>query len=166
MSNPYPNPGINESLAFSWIANASNVKIDTNETSYTSAIFLSDFPQFTDLIPNPMLILFIAMANATVLEVRWHDNWRYGMGLFIAHFATLYLQALGAGAGSTAAQVITNAQSKGLVSNESVGDVSVSYDFSMLAASGTAWAKFDLTIFGQQFAQFAQLLGKAGMYVW
>lgn len=165
MSNSFPNPYIGNDLAMQWIANASNVKTTANPV-YTNAMFLSDFPQFTETLPEAMLSLFVEMATATVLQVRWHESWRYGMGLFIAHFASLFIQGAANGADSTAAQVINSAQAAGQVSSESVGDVSVSYDYSAVSGSLGSWAAFNLTIFGQQFATMAKLLGRAGSYVW
>lgn len=165
MSNPFPQPGYPDSVAFGWIASASNVKTTTNP-SYTGTMFQDDFPQFTGFLPPSILEQFILMATNSVLEARWHEMWRYGMGLFIAHFATLYLQTLGGSENPSANQVISAAQAKGLQTSKSVGDVSVSYDFASIGSDLDGWAAWKLTQFGLQYATLAKLLGMGGMYVW
>jgi len=164
MGNPFPQPGYPFGAAFAWIANASNIHPQTNP-AYTKEMFQADFPQFTGLIDGPILDQFILMATNTVQEIRWHENWRYGMGLFIAHFATLYIQAM-AGENPSAQQVISAAQARGLQASKSVGDVSVSYDFASIGSDLDGWAAWKLTQYGLQFATFARMLGKGGSYVW
>lgn len=165
MVYPYSQYGYPTAAANAWIAEASNVKLTTNPP-YTAEMFQEDFNQFTGLLPPSILTQFIAMATNTVLQARWHDSWRYGMGLFIAHFATLYLQTMGGTESPNASQVISAAQARGLQTSKSVGDVSVSYDFSSIAKDLEGWASFTTTQFGQQYATLASMMGKAGMYVW
>lgn len=148
----------------SLIAGAANVKGGDNP-SFTLTDFLAFYPQFTGNIDEAILSQFIAMANAVVQECRWHEQWKFGMCLFVAHFATLYLQTLGGG-NPTAKQVIGAAQARGLQTSKSVGGVSVSYDFSTIAGDLQGWAMWKSTQYGLQFANMAKLLGKAGMYVW
>jgi len=151
-------------IANQWAGIASNI-VQGENPAYTTVMFLSDFPQFTSNISGTMLQNFVNMANATILEKRWHENWRYGMGLFIAHFATLYMQTLN-GANPTASQVIAAAQTKGLLSSKSVGDVSAGYDFGTAMQGITGWGSFKTTQYGFQFLTLARMLGKAGSYVW
>ena len=166
MSNPWPFNGFPNAFAFTYIANASNVKTGTNPT-YTEAMFLEDFEQFTNAgIPSSLMTQFISMADATVLKTRWHETWRYGMGLFIAHFSTLFMQSAAQGADSTPAEVVGAGQAVGVVASESVGDVSASYDLSAIVSSLEGWAAWDMTTYGIQYATLARMLGKGGMYVW
>lgn len=151
-------------IANQWAGIASNIVTGENP-AYTTAMFLADFPQFTNNISNTMLQNFIDMANATVLQKRWHENWRYGMGLFIAHFSTLYLQTLN-GPNPTAAQVIAAAQTRGLLSSKAVGDVSAGYDFATAMQGISGWGAFKTTQYGFQFLTLARMLGKAGSYVY
>lgn len=159
MSNPYP-----QSIAFNLIANASNIRQGQNP-AFTRTDFLSFYPQFTDKVDNGILDQFVAMANATVLQVRWHEMWQFAMCLFIAHMATLYMRTL-AGTDPNAQQVINAAQVIGLQTSKSVGDLSVSYDFSAIAGDLEGWIGFKQTEYGIQFASFARMLGKAGMYIY
>lgn len=121
------------------------------------------FKGFAGLLPDHILDQFIAMAHSVVKESRWHEQWRFGMALYVAHMATLYIQSTTCD-DATANQVISAAQAKGLQTSKSVGSVSVSYSFDGLTTEG--WEGFQSTQYGRQFAAFAKLLGKAGMYVW
>lgn len=147
------------------IGAASNILTGTNP-AYTRADFLAWYPQFTGNISDAMLDQFIAMADATVQQARWNELWSHGMANYIAHFATLYIEAVGGGDGSTASQVIKSAQAAGLQTSKSVGDVSVSYDFSNSLKGIESWGQWTTTKFGQQFASMAKILTKAGSYVW
>lgn len=124
-----------------------------------------DDPVVTYLVDPSIMTMYIEMADAVVKEARWRKRWKFAMGLFVAHFLTLYLQSQ-AGAGSPAAQVVAAGQTKGLQTSKSVGDVSASYDFSTIAQGLDGWAAWNLTAFGQQYATLAKIVGKGGMYVW
>lgn len=151
--------------AFGVITQASNVSASQNP-AYTQADFRADFDQFDQNVPGHIIDNFIAMADATVKESRWFENWRYGMGLFVAHFCTLYMQARGEALNPTASQVISTATTRGLITSKSVGDVSVSYDINKSLEGLEGWGQWTTTTYGAQFAQFAKMLGKAGIYVW
>ncbi len=147
---------------------ASNV-VGGDNPPYTLDTFYKWFPQFEGLAELEFLLpQFIAMADATVKIKRWHSRWEMGMGLFVAHFATLFLQTMGTGpeCESTAASVLSAAQARGLQTSKSVGDVSVSYDYSYIINDLEGWAEWKSTKYGTSFATFAKMLGKAGMYVY
>ena len=82
----------------------------------------------------------------------------------MAHFCTVYLMAY-LDSNAEAAAVISSGQSKGLVSSKSVGDVSVSYDFSLAMQNVEGWGQFNLTTFGNQFVSISKLMSKGGMWV-
>lgn len=157
---PYP-AGIANIMA----ATASNVRGGDNPP-YTYTDFLTFYPQFTGNINTAILTRFIAMSDAVVKETRWHEMWQLGMALFVAHFATLYLQAIGDGTtNQPASAVVAAAQSRGLISSEGAGDLSVSYDMGSLSSDLEGWAAWKLTGFGVQYATLAKTLGMAPMYV-
>jgi hypothetical protein len=161
MSGPY-NP------FFPWaptiIAGAANIPTGTNPP-FASDDFLTFYPQFADKVPDPVLAQFITMANATVLQARWNENWSFGMCLFVAHFVTLYMQTM-TGGNATAAQVIEAAQLRGLITSEAAGDVNYSQDFSLLIEGLNGWAGWKSTQYGIQFAQLGKMMGKGGIGVW
>lgn len=160
----FPGPFPNNNWVLPLIAEASNVHTTTNP-AYTTDDFLMFYPQFDGNIDTAILDQFVAMASAAVEQSRWHEGWPFGMNLFIAHFATLYLQTLGP-PNPTANQVIGAAQARGLVTSKSVGDVSVGQDFSAISNDLAGWANWALTNYGQTFATLARTLGLAGVYVY
>jgi hypothetical protein len=157
-------------------ADASNV-IQGINPAYTSSDLLAIFPQFgitktvgvitTTVIPSTMMSLYIAMATASLVQLRWKSKWSYAMALYIAHFCTLYMQTQ-AGTNKTAAQVVGTSEAKFPKQSKGVGDVSASYDTSSISGDLPGWAMWKSTTYGMQLATLAKSLpsAKAGMYVW
>ena len=153
-------------------AKASNI-VEGTPGAYTEAMFYADFPQFkksgteTGFIPAPVMSAFIAMANSTVAEARWGETWRLACGLFVAHYATMYLrQSKGNTSGSAnATQAAESGALVGIVSSASLGDASVSYDTSAATQATQNWGQFNLTTYGQQYASLARLFVLGGSYV-
>jgi hypothetical protein len=152
------------------IADASNIKTGTNP-SFTLDDFYIMYPQFGKdtnnnyVIPQLMTQMYLDLAHSCVKETKWHKYWQIGMSLFIAHFCTLYLQGtadLNSGAGA----VLKAGQAQGLQSSVSVGDVSISTDYSVIANGINGWAGWKLTSYGQQLAAIGRLIGKGNMYVY
>ena len=142
---------------------ASGIRTGTNP-EYTKEMFREIMPAFTaEVLPDAVLQHYIDMANAVVLEARWHRLWKEGMRLYIAHFATLYLQGPEDGANRT--QIANAGKIQGGMTSKSVGSVSVSYDNGQAATSDlTGWGAWKLTTYGTQFATLARMVG-AGMMV-
>jgi hypothetical protein len=172
LAQPLPSSGADgtEVDVQSIVSNASNLRTGDNPP-YTVDNFVSAYPQFGPdgsgnyLVPQPVLQAFITLADASIKEARYHDAWQLCMGLFVAHFAALWLEGT-AQAGSPAAQVLEAAKARGLRTSESVGEVSAGYDFSAIVQDLDGWAAWKLTIYGQQLATIARLVGKGGMVVW
>jgi hypothetical protein len=110
---------------------------------------------------------FIAMANNTVSLERWGEAWRFACGLFVAHYATMYLrQNKGNDTGSaTASQAADSGALIGIVSSASLGDASVSYDTSTATQATANWGQWNLTTYGQQYASLARLHVLGGSYI-
>lgn len=148
---------------------ASNVLSGTNP-SYALSDFLAMYPQYEAdteenyLVPTIIIQMFIDLANAVVKQTRYKSYWKICMGLFVAHFTNLWLQGT-ANPGSSAAQVIEAGKAQGLVTSESVGDVSVSVDYNAIAGDLNGWAAWKLTVYGQQFATIGKMVGMGGMMV-
>jgi hypothetical protein len=149
---------------------ASNLRSGDNP-AYTLADFLALYPQFgapageTGAIPAGVLEMYVAFAHACIQEARWKTAWKPAMGLFIAHWCTLYLMSA-SDPNSGVAGILAQGQTRGLVASKSVGDVSVSYDFSAATQDLSGWAGWTQTAFGAQLATLAKIIGKGGMYVW
>lgn len=146
------------------IFQASNLRTGKNP-DYTTDKFLSMYPQFTNHIPPALLSSFILLASNSLEEARWHGQWEYAMALFIAHHCQLYLNN-SAPADTLLEKAKSLGMSRGLASSKSVGDVSVSYDFSVISEGLKGWGTWNLTSYGQQLATLGKLIGKGGMYVW
>ena len=76
---------------------AAAANIGQSRGNYTAEQFRQDFPQFfnadgVSLVPETMLSEIINMANACVQPDKWLESWRYAVGLYVAHYATLYLR--------------------------------------------------------------------------
>jgi hypothetical protein len=152
------------------VATASNIKTGTNPP-YILSDFYSMYPQFgaatdgTYVVPELMAQLYLDLANTCIKEARWHGYWKVGMSLFIAHFCTLYVQGV-ADPDSGAAGILKAGQARGLETSVSVGDVSVSTDFQIIANGIDGWAVWKSTTYGLQLAGIGRLLGKGGVYVY
>ncbi|HEY3987947.1 MAG TPA: DUF4054 domain-containing protein [Acidobacteriaceae bacterium] len=116
----------------------------------------------TPLVPVPVVNAFVALASACLVQARYQELWPVAMGWFIAHFLTLYLDTDGNPA-ATAATAAAQGAAKGIMTANSAGDVSVSYQ----ALEGLdGWAAWTLTKYGQQFATVAKMIGSGSMYIW
>lgn len=125
---------------------------------YTSAEFLVAFPQFAEADCG-QVDFYIGLCNTLLQHRRWQSLWEYAMGLGVAHFLTLATQA--GRSGNPAA----GGGAMGLRTSKSVGDVSVSYDYSTMDGYHD-WGSWLLTSYGQQLATLGKTVGMGGMLVW
>ena len=148
------------------IPEASNVRVDNDtSTAVTSGDFLAMYPQFSDPpVPAAFLEMTLDRANASIQEVRWFSNRKFAVCLFVAHFCTMYLKTAAA-AGGTPSAVAGLGESKGAVMSKSVGGVSVSYGSSESASDLTGYGSWKETVFGEQLATMAQMMGLGMMMV-
>ena len=141
--------------------------------AYTEAMFLEDYPPFknkttgANFVPQAIMNSFLAMANDIVSPDRWGDMWRFGVGVFVAHYATLYLRTIQnnpeGSANITAAA--GSGQLFGIITSASLGDASVSYDTNAATNSTMDWGQWNLTAYGQQYASLAKMFCIGGSYV-
>lgn len=138
---------------------ASTVTLSQNATASGSQA-LTAWPAM--LVPLIVLDLYIALASASLNQARWQAAWQTGMALYVAHFATLWLQSEGDPV-STAGQAAATGLAQGIIVSKSVGDVSVS----MQPYQGfEAWGAFQQTVYGQQLISLAKVVGWGPVYVW
>lgn len=113
-------------------------------------------------VPIPALLAFIALASSHLVQARWLDTWKFAMGLFVAHFATLFARA-DANVNSNARQIASQGVAGGIQISKSAGDVSVAY----ATLQGIEnWAAWNLTSYGQQLATFAKVIGMGPMMLY
>lgn len=150
---------------FGIIAAASNVRTGGNP-DYTVDDFLVAYPQFGGgTVPEVMLKAWVNMAQSSIHKARYHDAWEICMGLYIAHWLTLYLQTA-TKADDAVQKKIAAGLAKGLQSSKSAGDISVSYDFGSVNEDFAGWGTYKLTAYGQQFVTLARMYAVGGMVVW
>lgn len=141
--------------------------------AYTEAMFLEDYPPFKNkntgesFVPSGMLSTFISMCNDIVSPDRWGETWRLAAGLFVAHYATLYLKTIqnNPEGSSNMAAAAASGQMFGVVTSASLGDASVSYDTSAATNLTTNWGQWNLTAYGQQYASLAKMMTMGGAWV-
>lgn len=148
-------------------AAAANIGAGTG--AYTEEMFRADFPQFFNtegapLLPETMLGEFIAQANASIQPDKWLTGWRYACGLYVAHYATLYLRTY-AESSATPAQAAATGATIGVVAAATLGDTSVQYDTAALTKATEDWGDLNATQYGQLLATRARLAGMGGSYV-
>ncbi len=125
--------------------------------------FLTLYPSFENMPPE-VLELMLQQANDTVLESRWHARWKLGVCLYAAHLLTLWAKT-STPDGADDAAVAAAGQSRGTVTSKSVGGISVSYGASEATGDLTGYGSLKDTVYGQQFASMARLVGRGMMVV-
>lgn len=90
--------------------------------------------------------------------------WRYAAGLYLAHFAAMYLKTYSQGS-SGPSQAAAKAQPAGVIKSATMGDTTVSYDNSAVTIGTEKWGSWNATQYGQQLATLARQVGMGGMYV-
>ena len=137
--------------------------------NYTVEDFRQDYPQFFNaegyfLGSLPMLEEIIRMANMSIQPDKWGDSWRYAVGLYVAHYATLSLRGYAASNETPEAAAASGAL-VGVVKSATLGDASVQYDTAALTAGTEDWGDLNSTTYGQILANRAKLIGMAGTLV-
>ena len=128
--------------------------------------FLELYPQFTpDNIPEAVLTMYLDLANKSIQEARWREYRNTDVGLFVAHFCTLWLEGTVA-ENATPAEITAAGAAKGLVGSKSVSGVSVSYDNSTVLSDFAGYGAWKLTKYGVQLLTLLRIVGKGGIAVW
>ncbi len=131
----------------------------------TQTEFLETYPQFTDSIPQTVLTMYLDLANKSIQEARWREYRTLALGLFVAHFCTLWLEG-SAPQDATAAQIAAAGATKGLVGSKSVSGVSVSYDNGSVVSEFAGYGSWKLTKYGLQLLSLLRIVGKGAIAVW
>ncbi len=148
---------------------AAAANIGTGVGDYTVEQFRQDYPQFFNaegdfLGSLPMLEEIIRMANVSIQPDKWLDSWRYAVGLYVAHYATLSLRGYAA-SNETPQQAAASGALVGMVKSATLGDASVTYDTAAITAGTEDWGDLNSTTYGQILANRAKLIGMGGTYV-
>ena len=148
---------------------AAAANLGHGKSTYTVEQFRADYPQFftaegVSLLPPSMLCKVIDMANTAVQPDKWLDEWRFAVGLYTAHYVTLFLRSY-APSNETPQQAAASGALVGVVKSATLGDSSVTYDTSSITAGTDDWGDLNSTTYGQMFANRAKLIGLTGTLV-
>lgn len=151
------------------VGGASNIKTGDNPP-FAVKDFLEIYPQFGENdegnwnVPSIVIEMYLDMASSSIKEARWHKQWKIGMSLYIAHFCTLYLQGIADVNGSIEG-IVQAGSAQGRETSVSVGDVSISTDYSLMNTNMNTWTGWGITIYGQQLMSLGRIIGKGGMFI-
>lgn len=159
VGNPVAGTGIPDGALIQAIPDGTHITLNMNATaSGTIALTVWNAPA----IPFVIIAAYIFLASASLVQARWQEMWQVAMGLYVAHFLTLYARADG-NPSSTIGQIAAQGLSLGIQTAKSVGDVSVAYQ----PVTGLEdWGAWTTTIYGEQLAQFAKAVGSGPMLVY
>lgn len=142
------------------IPDNTHLVLTNSATQSASALALTVYN--APLIPIAVLLAYIALATASLVQARWLDSWNVAMGWFIAHYATLYARADG-NPNSTVGQAAAQGLANGIQVAKSVGDVSVNYE----SVKGIEdWGTWNLTSYGQLLATMAKGIGNGPLFLY
>lgn len=117
------------------------------------------------LIPDEILDMFIALANEAIQKCRWFGKWRWATGLYIAHYATLYLRLYQEPSpNNTASSAASSGSVLGIVKSAQLGDASIGYDVSAVVSATEDWGAWNSTVYGQLLVTEARWAGLGGTY--
>ena len=133
-----------------------NLTINVNTTVAGAAVPITIWT--APAIPLPVLNAYIMLASACVYQGRYFDSWSLCMGLFIAHYATLWAQA-NQNPGTSLAQIAAAGLAIGIKTHKAAGNVSVGQ---AILNDLQGWGTFQLTLYGQEFASIAKVLASGG----
>lgn len=114
--------------------------------------------------PIPFVVqnAFLKLAVACLVQARWPDSWSLGIALFVAHFLTLWARTDSVNP-SDASAIAGQGLTFGILVSKAVGSVSASYQ----PVGGLEdWAAWNVTVYGQQLATMARIIGSGPMLLW
>jgi hypothetical protein len=122
--------------------------------TYDIALFRTNFPEFADetAFPPERITFWSTVGEKRLNVIRWGDLYNEGMDLFVAHNIAL---STGTMSDATAGRI--PGATRGIVSSQSVGGVSVSRD--LTSATETDAGYYNETIYGRQFLRLARMVG-------
>jgi len=134
----------------------------SNPPTTVGTLSLTFFTPSLFFTPLAVISSYIALASASLVQARWQDAWTIGVGLFVAHFLTLYLQSDGITA-TNAGQVASMGLRQGVITGMGAGSVSKS----MQPVQGLdSWAAWNMTSYGVQLATLAKVVGGGPLLCW
>ena len=122
--------------------------------------FRLNFPEFGDEVkfPPESVTFWSGVAEKRLNVLRWGELYNEGMSLYVAHnIALSALNVLDVDAGGTPGLT------RGIITSESVGGVSVSRDLSSSTEDSAGY--YNETVYGRQFFRLAKMIGIGAVFV-
>jgi hypothetical protein len=113
------------------------------------------------MVPIVVMQNALNLANASLMQSRWREQWQFAMCLYMAHVCTLYM-GTESGPNTTASQVAGSGLENGIVTATSVGGVSLN---AQLVGGLEKFGEFNLTRYGVQLASKARVIGAGMTYI-
>lgn len=114
------------------------------------------------IVPAAVINAYIYLATSSIFMARWGEMWyALAMPLFIAHYLTLWAQGQSS-PNSNAAQLAASGLAIGIKTSKSAGDVSVGVTAVLIDGYGS----WNLTLFGQELATLASVVGSGSALIW
>ena len=127
----------------------------------TPADFRAILPEFTDTTrwPDAQVSFWLAQGVLMLNEVRWGELLQQGLALYTAHQLALSdADRLGA-----ASRIAPGTSAPGVVSSQSVGGASISYDTTSATEQGAG--HWNLTTYGTRYLHLARQVGTGPVQV-
>jgi hypothetical protein len=127
----------------------------------TAIQFRSEFPEFSDVskYSDSSVNSWLTVAANLLNPDRWQQLLTTGIELCAAHYLVI------ASRDQSIAQFKgIPGTPKGLMTAESVGDLSASYDFSTLMNADAGF--WNQTTYGQRYWSLARMMGAGGLQIW
>lgn len=147
------------------VITAVNTGVNANSLTISAPATASgSFPLTVYVAPIAPLVviqLYLNVANASLQSGRWREWWQLAMGLYVAHYCTLYIQTEG-NAQSNASQIVANSLQAGITISQ--GADGVNQGLKDLAAI-ESWGAWSLTGYGVQLATMGRVVGAGAVYL-
>ena len=136
---------------------ATSITLSANATANGTVVTVYESP----LVPLAIVQAYLNLATASLMSSRWREAWTIAMGLYIAHYLTLYLETDGI-SNPTATQAVTQGLQRGIAVSKAVGDTSIG----LQALTGLEeWGAWTLTQYGLQLITMARVVGSGPIYI-
>ena len=137
------------------VGSGGNGEITLTQPSSQTGVFPLTVYVGPPLVPIQVIMAYLNLASASLVQARWLDTWVYGMALYTAHFLSLYLRSEG-NCSSTCGQAATAGLKSGITIGISAGGVSQT----LKPVPGIDdWGMWGQSSYGSQLVQFAKSIG-------
>jgi hypothetical protein len=140
---------------------ATNMTVSNPSTSTVSASSITVFE--TPFIPIIVVLTYVNLALASVMQSRYKEAWYMMINLFIAHYCTLFMRTETGTPNLTASQVASSGLAMGITVSRAAGDVSATQE--LLLEDYLEWGAWTQTEYGIQFITIARATNMGPIWV-